>query len=223
MRWVALPCSAAVSLVAAALLPGCGHARPCEGGDRCPKGTVCQLDGTCAPMQSSRAWRFARAERMFALDWTTSEAASRTSAAPDDQLVIGGRHAAVAHLDFGPLPKSVEVVHAVLALDSYPGWGGVEHPWRVAVHASRPVSVFRNRLPPLRRYVAPARVVRMRPGIGRSLFVDVTPLATAAVHRGDDRLSLALVALDRNAPEMRFASPEATDQRARPRVDLSLR
>lgn len=214
---------AAIVALSLASTFGCHRADPCASSQACPAGTVCRHDGTCGPLGKEGDLRFAARRELTATDWAVAnDDGSAPRAHPDDVLPLGGRNGTVAHLSFGPLPAGVRVVRATLSLRAHPGWTGTFRPWRVGVHEAPSPEEARRGERKRRRYHPPRRVVRLPPGVDRTLFVDVSPLVSEAADRGEGRVAFAVRVLDREAPPLRFASPRALDPARRPRIYLSV-
>jgi hypothetical protein len=189
---------------------GCGARERCVVG-ACPEGTVCELDGTCRALDDSESSRFARARRLYAIDWASSTPHTRAR----DAMPVGDRDAAYFAFEVpeGDLVRAVLTVHlAPVPTDPTP----------VEVRAFLASELDGERAD---RGAPPRRVGRLEvarvstPRAGGALHVDVT----SAVLRGlgsERRVSLGVV-LD--GPARVLASPRAVDETLRPRLDVRVR
>ncbi|MBX3247091.1 MAG: hypothetical protein KF901_07920 [Myxococcales bacterium] len=199
-------------LVLAALATfGCGPRARCAEG-ACPEGTLCELDGTCRPLADDESSRFARALRLEAADWASSERGGRGH----DQLPLG--RGAEVFLAFEVPPG--ELLRAVLTLHvtSASGVGDVQ------VFASTAFvgdEVDRGWVPRRLGRVEVAREALAGPG--RPVRVDVARLiARAGLGREGGRVYLGLRRAG-DAARWRVASPVAVDPELWPSLDLRVR
>jgi hypothetical protein len=216
-----LPIPLSSLLLLAVPLTACARTDPCPHTTACPPPSVCGADGTCRPMARTESLRFAGTGHLRALEWAIQHGTGAPNPdAQGDTLRLGGPNDAIAHLAFGPLSPEVPVAQAILTLFPHPSFTGADHPWRVAVVLGRaPSSIRAGRRPEL-GWMPPVRVVRVRAGGPRPLRVDVTPLVQAAMDAEEPRVLVGLRTMDRKAPELRYASPNAADPGLRPRLDL---
>ncbi len=208
-------------------LAGCGAEPPCASSSLCSNGTVCAPSGACRARDATDA-RFASASIVHAVDWGVTRRDRGHEVLPDSDLFpIGGAGDARAYLSFGPLPDVRAIGRAYLVIDPHESWAPPRELAIVAFHRVAPfigIALSRRTAP----RITSRPVVRAAIAVGatRRLRVDVTDAVRDALDERARRISFAVVletSGDGGPETLRFASPRAFDDRARPRLEVLIR